>query len=62
MIKIVYGKTAYDAGVNGADVITAILKSKKNAVLGLATGSSPIGMYTELIARYNKGEISFADV
>jgi glucosamine-6-phosphate deaminase len=62
MIKIVYGKTAYDAGINGADVITAILKSKKNAVLGLATGSSPIGMYTELIARYNKGEISFADV
>lgn len=62
MIKIIYGKTAYDAGVNGADVITELLKSKKNAVLGLATGSSPIGMYTELIARYNKGEISFADV
>ena len=62
MIKIIYGKTAYDAGINGADVITELLKVKKNAVLGLATGSSPIGMYTELIARYNKGEISFADV
>jgi len=62
MIKIIYGKTAYDAGINGANVITELLKSKRNAVLGLATGSSPVGMYTELIARCNKGEISFADV
>lgn len=62
MIKIIYGKTAHDAGVNGADVITSVLKNKKNAVLGLATGSSPIGMYKELIARCASGEISFADV
>ncbi len=62
MIKIIYGATAQDAGVNGANVITDLLKAKSNAVLGLATGSSPIGMYKELIARYEKGEISFADV
>ncbi len=62
MIKIIYGATAYDAGVNGANVITDLLKAKKNAVLGLATGSSPIGMYKELIARCAAGEISFADV
>lgn len=62
MIKIIYGKTAQDAGKNGADIITALLKSKKNAVLGLATGSSPIGMYKELIARCEAGEISFKDV
>lgn len=62
MIKIIYGATAYDAGVNGANVITDLLKAKKNAVLGLATGSSPIGMYKELIARCEAGEISFADV
>ena len=62
MIKIIYGKTAHDAGINGANVITDLLKSKKNAVLGLATGSSPIGMYKELIGRCNAGEISFADV
>ena len=62
MIKIIYGKTAKDAGINGADVITELLKNKKNAVLGLATGSSPVGMYTELIERCKKGVISFADV
>ena len=62
MIKIIYGKTALDAGKNGADVITNLLKSKPDAVLGLATGSSPIGMYKELIARCEQGEISFKDV
>lgn len=62
MIKIIYGKTAYDAGVNAAEVIADLLKSKKNAVLGLATGSSPIGMYKELISKQQKGEISFKDV
>ena len=30
--------------------------------MGLATGSSPVGMYTELIERCKKGVISFADV
>ena len=62
MIKIIYGKTELDAGKNGADVITDLLKNKPDAVLGLATGSSPIGMYKELIARCEKGEISFKDV
>ena len=62
MIKIIYGKTALDAGKNGADVITSLLKNKPDAVLGLATGSSPIGMYKELIARCEKGEISFKNV
>lgn len=62
MIKIIYGKTAKDAGINAADVITDILKKKPDAVLGLATGSSPIGMYTELIERCKRGEISFKDV
>ena len=62
MIKILYGKCAHCASVNAADEITALLKSNPNAVLGLATGSSPIGMYKELIDRCAKGEISFKNV
>ena len=62
MIRIIYGKTPYDAGVNAAEVIAELLRNKKNAVLGLATGSSPIGMYKELIEKNKKGEISFAEV
>lgn len=62
MIKIIYSKTAEEAGINGADVITALLMTKKNAVLGLATGSSPVGMYHELIKRCADGQISFKNV
>ncbi len=62
MIKIIYGKCANCASVNAANVITDILKAKPDAVLGLATGSSPIGMYKELISRCSKGEISFKNV
>jgi glucosamine-6-phosphate deaminase len=35
---------------------------EKPFVLGLPTGSSPLGVYRELIGLYKEGEISFADV
>ena len=62
MVKIIYGKCEHCASKNAADVMAAVIKEKPDAVLGLATGSSPIGMYKELIARYNKGELSFAQI
>lgn len=45
-----------------ADLFTALLTKKKNCVLGLATGASPVKTYRELIRRYEAGLISFADV
>ncbi len=62
MIRIVYSENPIEIGKNAADVVTELLKSKPNAVLGLATGSSPIEMYKELIRRCAAGEISFKDV
>lgn len=62
MIKIIASKTAEEAGVNAAAVIAEIVKDNPTATLGLATGSSPIGMYKELIAKYERGEISFKNV
>lgn len=43
-----------------ADAVGALLAAKPAAVLGLATGSSPLGVYDELAARYSRGEVSFA--
>ena len=43
-------------------VIKELLQAKPDATLGLATGSSPIGLYQNLIKFYNDGEISFKDV
>ena len=62
MIKIIMGKCEGCVGRAAADVIEEAVKSNPSAVLGLATGSSPISTYRELIARYNAGKISFAGV
>ena len=62
MIKIIASQTAYEAGIAAAEVIADVVKENPTAVLGLATGSSPIGMYKELIAKYERGEISFKNV
>ena len=46
----------------GADMIAEVMTNKKDAVLGLATGSSPVPMYQELIRRYEAGELDFSAV
>ncbi len=45
----------------GADLYTDLLNAKPDAVIGLATGSSPVPIYDELIRRYEAGEVSFRD-
>ena len=44
------------------DVIRRDVAAKGRCVLGLATGSTPLGIYRELIARHQRGEVSFAPV
>ena len=44
----------------GADLFVALLERKPDAVLGLATGSSPLGIYDELVRRHEAGTVSFA--
>ena len=43
-----------------ADAIGNLLQRKPDAVLGLATGSSPLAIYDELAARCAAGTVSFA--
>lgn len=45
-----------------ASIIAAQVVSKPNCVLGLATGSSPIGTYKNLIEWYKNGDLDFSDV
>lgn len=45
-----------------ATLIANTIKEKSNCVLGLATGSSPIGVYQELIEMVQDNKISFKDV
>ena len=45
-----------------ANIIAAQIILKPNSVLGLATGSSPIGTYKELVKKYENGDIDFSDI
>ncbi len=44
------------------EVIRRCIAEKGRCLLGLATGSTPLGIYAELIRRYHAGEVSFRDV
>lgn len=45
-----------------ANLIAAQVLLKPDCVLGLATGSSPVGIYQQLIESYNKGNLDFSQV
>lgn len=45
-----------------ADEIAALIKADPSCVLGLATGSTPIGLYEDLVADCEGGALSFKDV
>ncbi|GIG22785.1 glucosamine-6-phosphate deaminase [Cellulomonas chitinilytica] len=43
-----------------ADAVERLLRDRPDAVLGLATGSSPLAVYDELARRHTEGGLSFA--
>lgn len=49
-------------GIVGADVVTELLARRPDAVLGLATGSSPVATYRELVRRHREDGLSFSRV
>ncbi len=48
--------------VTAANIIASQIIMKPNCVLGLATGSSPVGTYKQLIKKYEAGELDFSAV
>lgn len=45
-----------------ANIISAQMILKPDSVLGLATGSTPIGAYKQLIEWYEKGDLDFSEI
>lgn len=62
MITIYLEKDYEAMSRRAANVIAAEILKKPDCVLGLATGSTPIGTYKHLIDMCNAGDISFRDV
>lgn len=59
-MEIVIAPEAPAIGALAADAVAALLARRPDAVLGFATGSSPLVVYAELIRRYHAGDLSFA--
>lgn len=55
-------KTYAEMSRLAADIVGKQIKDKPDSVIGLATGSSPIGMYKLLIERCESGELDFSKV
>ncbi len=61
-MKVIITENYAEMSKKAAEVVIALLKEKPACVLGLATGSTPIGLYENLVKAYENGEVSFKNV
>lgn len=61
-MDVVRVKDYEELSMKAAKIVAVQISRKKNIVLGLPTGQTPVGMYQELIKRFQKGEIDFSQV
>lgn len=59
MLNIIKVKDEQQFNETGAGIIASLLQSNPRAILGLATGSTPVGVYGKLIELYREGVVSF---
>ena len=61
-MRIYKAKDYEEMSRKAANIISAQVILKPDCVLGLATGSTPIGTYKQLIEWYRKGDLDFSEV
>ncbi|MBR3791656.1 MAG: glucosamine-6-phosphate deaminase, partial [Clostridia bacterium] len=61
-MKIIVCENYEEMSRQAAKIVSSQLIVKPNSILGLATGSTPIGLYQNLIEMNQKGEIDFSEV
>ncbi len=61
-MKFIVCKSYEEMSRIGADLIAEAMAGKASPILGLATGSTPVGMYRELAKRCAEGELDFSSV
>ena len=60
IMKIYCGKDYKEMSRIAANIISAQVILKPDCVLGLATGSTPVGTYQQLVEWYKKGDLDFS--
>lgn len=61
-MRIIVAKDYDELSKKAADIVASQLILKPKSVLGLATGGTPVGMYSELVKMFREGKFSFKDV
>ncbi len=61
-MQLIRTKDYDDMSRKAANLISAQVTLKKDSILGLATGSTPIGLYKQLVEGYRKGDLDFSEV
>ncbi len=61
-MRIYKAKDYQEISRKAANILSAQVMMKPNCVLGLATGSTPIGVYRQLVEWYHKGDLDFSEV
>jgi glucosamine-6-phosphate deaminase len=61
-MEVIILPSSKEIGALAADVIEALVRNKSNAVIGLATGSSPLPIYNELARRHDEEGLNFTQV
>ena len=61
-MRIYKAKDYKDMSRKAANILSAQIIMKPDCTLGLATGSSPIGIYDQLVEWYKKGDLDFSEV
>ena len=61
-MRVIVCENYEEVSKEAAKLVAGLINLKPDCILGLATGSSPVGTYQNLIKAYNNGEISFKDV
>lgn len=61
-MRVIIERDYQEMSKKAALLVASQVTLKPNSVLGLATGSTPLGMYEELIEMYNRGEVDFSEI
>ena len=61
-MKVIKVKNYDELSRTAATIIAGVILSRPDCILGLATGSSPVGTYDQLAAMYEEGILDFSHV
>ena len=60
-VNLIIAKDPAEVGRLAADIFQELINAKPDCVLGLATGSTPLPLYRELIQREKDGKLSLLE-